>query len=72
MLINKKYWKDKEPETLAFKLTQARFFLFRYPNLKDALVSATKGELLDTELTLFYNMLLKKKEAKAKTKFYVV
>jgi len=72
MLINKKYWKDKEPETLAFKLTQARFFLFRYPNLKDALVSATKGELLDTELTLFYNMLLKKREAKVKTRLYVV
>jgi len=72
MLINEKHWKPKEPETMALRLTQARFFLFRYPKVKDALTSAAKGELLDTELTMFYQELLKKKEAIKKTKSYVV
>ncbi len=68
MFIRTKYLKD--PETLAMRLTLARYHLFIQP-LEEALTHEVRDTKIDNALLAKALEILKKIEEKEKTKWYI-
>ena len=68
MIIKKKYM--KEPETLALRLTLARYSLFMQP-LKEAITHEVRETKIDNALLEKAIEILKKIEEREKTKWYI-